>query len=167
MNMWVVCQCLAPGVQDGHSTCLRTKKIRVYGTLHQSLPGSLEKQPTGFVLVQIEKRMQTCRNGENHMKMFYRRQVSCQFIYPLDRFYKLALRTISVPAGVISLPCMIASVATVNMATKCSGAAPHDGIKSFLLFGAKLVMPQECFCMATENISKLNALAFVIHRSVS
>ena len=61
---------------------------------------------------------------------------------------------------------MTAVVALGKVSAKCSATALHDSFKGFLLYRAKGVLFEKCICMASENISKLSALAFIVHGEV-
>lgn len=49
------------------------------------------------------------------------------------------------------------------MPAQCGGPAIYYGVECFGLFRAQPMTIEKLFCMAAENVSKLNALPFVFH----
>src|SRR5215831_15907058 len=78
------------------------------------------------------------RNGEDNVEVWNVKQVFRSFDKPLVASVGLALRTVTVAAGVIRDGLMAASGTSVQMAPESRGAAIPDGVQHFQLWPGQM-----------------------------
>src|SRR5438067_2480499 len=102
MQMWMMLQSLAPGVEHRQKPDPGTQTLGVGGDLPQGFRGGPEENPVDDGLVLIRQGRDLLRDTENDMKVLDRQQFSLPLGEPLLLREGLALGTMAIAAGVIA-----------------------------------------------------------------
>ncbi len=101
VEVWMVCQSRAPGMQYGGDAETRPETLRIGSDSEQGLGGGLEQQILDHGLVLIGDVTDRCRQGEYDLVIIHWQQVGLAVFQPAPSGRTLALRTMPVAAGVI------------------------------------------------------------------
>ena len=137
MQMRVMQQILAPGMQDGDEADLGAQVLRVGGDGAQGLGGGMEQDVVDDRLVLVRDRSDLLRHREDDVKVFDRQQFGLPVFQPLSARQRLALWTMAVAAAVEGDALMAAGVALLDVATECGRAAALDGAHDAALAAAQ------------------------------
>jgi len=127
MEVWVVGQGRAPGMQHGGDTQACTETLGISGDGEQGLGGGFEQEVVDHGLVLISDIADRCRQGEHNMVVIYRQQVRLAVFQPAPGSAALALRTVAVAAGVIGDLDLCAAFTAQHVTTERGTAAAFNG----------------------------------------
>ena len=99
------------------------------------------KQGIQQFLIGIDKRTQLCRDGEDHMKVVSIDQLAAAPVNPELFQDRLAVRAVSVAAGVCMKLQTAAFPASADVVTECPGLTVHNAVSGFFLLFRWLEMP--------------------------
>lgn len=119
----MVHQGLRPGVQDQCDSQLAAEPAWVSGELLQGLGGGFKQQSIQHTCIESNQLVQGMRQGEHHVEVRYRQQLSALPVQPVFLGPGLALRTMTVTAGVKTVVLPPAAVARRYMPTHRFGSA--------------------------------------------
>jgi hypothetical protein len=94
----MVHEVLSPSVQDTDKPDLSTQMFWIPGKFKKSLRNTTKQNVIKDLLVPQGKWIEFCRNGKNHMKVWYRKEIFFPLFKPFFFFKELALRAMSVSA---------------------------------------------------------------------
>lgn len=124
---------LAPGVKDGHHSCLGMELCK--GKLGYSIPRTGKKhiiEPSGIVQKQP---VEHGRQSKDQVKIGYRQKICFTVLYPGLALGILAFGAMTVTAAVITDANMPARVAFINMTSQSSGTTPEQCSESTFYVG--------------------------------
>ena len=101
MDVGVVGQRRAPGVEYGGEADARAQMLRVGGDRGQRLRGAPEQEVVDGGLVLERDRADRGRQGEDDVIAGNRQKLRLAFGQPLSRRRGLALRAVPIPAGIV------------------------------------------------------------------
>jgi hypothetical protein len=117
MDMRMMMQVLAPGMEHGHEADLGAQVLRVGGNPAQRLRRGPEQDGVDRLLVLEGDLGHRSRQREHPMEVTNRQELSLAGRQPLGARLSLALRTMPVAAGVIGATDEAASGADLGVAT--------------------------------------------------
>jgi len=126
VQMRMVQQVLAPGVQDGDEADLGPQVLGIGSDRAQGLRRCLEQHVVQQRFVLVGDRLDGLRHREHDVEVFHRQQLGAAILQPLRTRQRLALRAVAVAAAVEGDALMAAGVALLDMPTECRGAAALD-----------------------------------------
>src|SRR5258708_489844 len=129
MDMRMMLQGLAPGVEHTQETDFRSEMFGVAGDLQQSRGAGAEQEIVDDLLVLQSQPRKLMRQGENDMNVADRQQFLAAFGEPFVASVGLALRAVAIAAGVERDGLMAASGTAIQVATEGCRAANLDGVK--------------------------------------
>ncbi|MDZ7608316.1 MAG: hypothetical protein U5K79_22655 [Cyclobacteriaceae bacterium] len=157
---------LAPGMQDGHGTERSSLEVGGFCTGPQRLTSRFKQQVVSFFLVGIHERVKTGGDGKDQVKELRSRQVGCQPVHPLDFLHILASGTVPVATGVVGLRGVATGIAYLDVASHPGCTTGGDGPVGTPLTGAQGIA--EHLLMRQQDICQLDGVSVVIvHRRSS
>ena len=129
MNVRMMLEVLAPGVEHAQEADLRAEMLGVGRNLQQSRGAGAEQEVVDDLLVLQSQPRKLVRQGEHDMHVADRQQFFAAFRQPLVASVGLALRAMPVAAGVERDGLMAASGTAIQVATECCRAAKLDGVQ--------------------------------------
>src|SRR3990172_6408719 len=128
VDVWVVEQVLAPGVEHAEETDLSAQMFRISGDLQESRSAGSKQQGIQKPLVVEGQRSQRVRKREDHMYIGNSQEFSLAGGQPLVASVRPTLRTMAVAAGVVGDGHgMTAARTTVPVTAERCRAAAFDG----------------------------------------
>ena len=121
VEMGMVHQGLAPGVQHGDEADSSAEMLRVGGDGPEGSCGGSEQGAVDFALVVQRQRRQLCRQGEDDVEIGDRQQILAAVFQPLGALLRLALRTVAIAAGVVRYAYFTTAIAGIDVAAKLGG----------------------------------------------
>src|SRR5207247_1956625 len=112
VQMRMVLQLVAPGVQCRQQADACSKLVGIGSDLQEGLCGGVEQQAIQFVAVAHDQSAQAMRQREDHMEVRYGQQVAALAFQPSQTLVTAALGTVAIAAGVV----VITDVAAVGAA---------------------------------------------------
>src|SRR4030042_928652 len=100
MNMRMIEQVLAPGVENGKKADLSAEMFGVTGKRLKCLGHSLKEKRVKRFFVTQGKGIKLVRQRKNHMEIRNRKKVDHALLYPLRTGQGLAFRAVAVSVGV-------------------------------------------------------------------
>ena len=116
----------APGVQHGGEADARAQMLRVGGDGGQRLGGGPEQEVVDGGLVLERDRADRSRQGEDDVIVGNRQKLRLALFEPLPRRRALALRAVPVAAGIVGDAFVRAVLAALDMAAERGGATGLD-----------------------------------------
>jgi len=101
MDVRMVGQGLAPGMQNRSEADFSAKELLISGKFQQGFGSSTEEQAVEFPLILKKNRAQFVRHGENDVEVWDIEQIVFLIIDPTLFGKRLALRAMPVSAGVV------------------------------------------------------------------
>lgn len=126
VGMWVMCQGLAPGVENGDHAGLGTEVFWIDGDDPHRLSCGLEQDVVHDRLVLERDGGDGCRHREDDVKIRDRQQVGLTIGQPLRARQTLALGAVPITTAVVGDADHAAAVALLDMSTERRGAASFD-----------------------------------------
>jgi hypothetical protein len=126
VDMRMVHQILAPGVQDADKPDRSSKMFRICSKFCQGFRNSFEQKTVEDFLIPEHKGIELIGESEDHVEVRDGKQIFFPGLYPLLFFKKLALGAVPVSAGVVRDNLVAAVLALINMAALLRGAAGFD-----------------------------------------
>jgi len=144
-------------MQNAEEPDLCAQMLGVGSNLQQCGRTGFEKQLEENLLVLPNERDQRVWDAEDQVVVIHRQQLLLASGQPLVPSVSLALRAMTIPAGIIRDDLMTAAIALVAVSTQCGGPASFDRIEHLYLW------PGEAFPKAkhesparlADNISHL------------
>ena len=127
MNMRMMGQGRAPGMQHGGDAQTRAETLRIGSDGEQGLGRGLEQQIVDHGLVLIGDVTDRCRQREYDMVVIHRQQVSLPVFQPAPGRRTLALRTVPVATGVVGDLHLSAAFTAEHVAAEGCTAAALNG----------------------------------------
>ena len=129
MQMIVVEQCLAPGMQHcGHSDL----RVEVVAAKLQKRRGyTVEQQIVECCSILLNDPVEFMRQGEDQVEIGNGQEQFSLSVHPIKAVGTLATRTVSIAAGVGNKMLLPAMRALIKMSTQSRCAAGHDGTQNF------------------------------------
>jgi hypothetical protein len=127
MQMGMVHEGLAPGVQDGNEAHLRSQVLGILCHLFEGLRCGPEEDGVNHILVSQGQRPQGFWEGEDHMKVSCGEQICFSSFKPSLFIQALALGAMAVAAGVVRYPQLATVVALIHMTAQDRCTADLDG----------------------------------------
>ena len=137
---------LSPGMEYLYDARDSAEEFLVGGQFQQGLCRTSVEEGIQEVPVGKEEDIELCRDGKDYMKIRCIDDLSLSGIYP-DLFQKcLAVRTVTVAAGIMMEGHMPAVVTYTDITAKLPGLTGHEGGGSFPLYkggrkGSSVVLP--------------------------
>ena len=125
--MGMVQQVLPPGMQDGKEAEAGAQVFWVAGNGEQCFRRRFEQDVVDRFFVMESDPGDLFGHGENDVEVFDRQQLFLPVFEPFGPIAALALRAMTVPAGVVSVASSVAAVAFFEMAAEDCGTAGFDG----------------------------------------
>jgi hypothetical protein len=119
-------QRLSPGMQDRDAADLCAKPARIGSKRRHRLSGGLEQDGIDDGLVLEGDRGDRCRKRKDDVKIGNRQQVGFSRGKPRGSGSPLTLRTMPIPAGIISDACHAAVIAGLDVAAERLSSARND-----------------------------------------
>ena len=126
VDVRMVGQRRAPGVEDGGEADARAQMLRVGGDRGQGLGGGSEQEVVDGRLVLERDGADRSRQGEDDVIVGNRQKLCLALGQPLPGRRALALRAVTVAAGVVGDPFVRAVLATLDMSAERRGPATLD-----------------------------------------
>ena len=126
MQMRMVLQCLSPGVQQGDCADLCAEMLRVGGDVAHCIGRSAEQDGVDRALVLERDLRRRRRQGEDDMVVGHRQQLGLTRLEPLGTCQTLALRTMSIAAGVVGAADQPAVAALLDVPSECRRSTDLD-----------------------------------------
>src|SRR5215208_2213698 len=123
----VLGQLLAPGMEDREKSDSSPQLLRVGGDLQQRLLGTAEQQVVEHPLVAPDQIVELGRKSEDHVEVRHRQQLLAAPLQPALLVQALALRAVPVAAGVVEDLRRTALITLVEVAAQSGGATVLDG----------------------------------------
>ena len=157
VDMGVMGERRAPGVEDGGEADAGAEMLRVGGDGGQRLGGGPEQEVVDGGLVVERDRADRRRQGEDDVVVGNRQQVRLTLGEPLPRRRALTLRAVAVAAGVVGDAFMRAVLAALDMAAERGGATGLDRRHDLQLSEAQVtgVGLAPCRSMGAKDVGDL------------
>ena len=126
VNVGMVGQRRAPGVQHGGEADPRAQMLRVGGDGGQRLRGRREQEVVDHRLVVERDGADRGRQGEDDVIVGNRQELRLAVFEPSPRGGRLALRAVTIPAGVVCDALVRAVLAALDVAAERGGATGFD-----------------------------------------
>jgi len=123
----VMLQSLAPGVQSGDEADLSAQVLRIHGDGAKGLGRGAEQDVVDGSLVLIGDGGDLLRQGEDDVEVFDRQQLGRPILQPLSAHERLALRAMPFAAAVERNALMTAGIPLLDVATQRRRAAAPGG----------------------------------------
>ena len=139
MDVGMVLQVLAPGVEDGQEADLGPEVLGIGGDLPQGLgggSGTAGRRPPGVL---EGDRAERRREGEDDVEVFDGEQLGFPGLHPVGGGGGLALGAVAVAARVVGDLLMPALVALLDVSAQRGGAAGGDVAQGAALLGRERV----------------------------
>ena len=120
-------QVLSPGVQEGGDGELGAQMTGVASEAVKGLLRRAEEKLVEQAAVVEDQLIELVGQGEDHMKVADRKEQCALRLEPLRSREALALRAVSIAAGVVGDACGAAAVAGVEVPAQSRRSAPLDG----------------------------------------
>jgi hypothetical protein len=163
MEMRVKTETLPPSVENGAESDFGVEVFRVAGNLLKRSCGAVEQEIIQKPAIAQCQRMQLVRKRKDDMPVRYGKQVTTPLLQPLGLLETLALRTMSVAAGVIGNPEATTSGALVHVSTERGGPALNDVPDNGLLCGGGAMGTLEVASVRTQDLSDLELRPGCLH----
>ena len=119
-------QRLSPGMQDRDAADLCAEPARIGSKRRHRLSGGLKQDGIDDGLVLESDRCDRCRKRKDDVEIGNRQQVGFSRGKPRGSGSSLTLRTMPIPAGIISDACHAAVVASLHVTAERLGSARND-----------------------------------------
>ena len=139
VDVRVVLEVLAPGVEDGQEADLGPEVLGVGGDLLQGLGGGAEQQAVDHARVLQGDRAERRREGEDDVEILDGQQLGFAGLHPVRGGGGLALGAVAVAAGVVGDLLVAAAVALLDVPAQCGGPAGGDVAQGAALLGRERV----------------------------
>lgn len=126
MQMGVMQQVLAPGVEDGEEADLRPQVFGIRRDRVQRLGGRAEENVVDDLLVLIGDGGDLLGHGEDHVEVLHIEDLGAAVVQPLGAGQRLAFRAVPVAATVVRDALVPAGVALLDMAAERRRPATLD-----------------------------------------
>src|SRR5689334_11508798 len=120
-------QLLAPGVEYGQNADASTQVLGIGSDLQQGLRRTLEQQVVQQPRMAQRQRVELFRKGEDHVEVGHWQQLGAALFQPALFLQALALRAVTVAAGVVDDLARSAVGTLVDMSAQSGGPARLDG----------------------------------------
>ena len=150
MEMGMVVQLLAPGVQHGEAANLRPEMFRVPGDVLEGLGDRAKEQAIEVAGVLQRQGPQGVRQGKDHMGVGRLENLLLPGSQPRGLRGAMAFGAAAVPAGIIRLDLMPTMVALGDMAAQGGRATERDGTQ-----GSVLLTRQEVAIALEKRVAML------------
>ena len=137
--MRMVREVLAPGVKHGQETDVRSEVLRVGGDFQQGFRYSPEQNPVEDPFILQSQRRQQMRQREDHVEVGNGQQFGRTVGEPLLARCALALGAMPVPAGVVRVDAMSATVAGVQITAENGCPAVFNRMQNAQVLGVQQV----------------------------
>jgi hypothetical protein len=127
MEMGVMVELLAPGVEHGEAADLRPERLRVPGDVLEGLGDGAKEQTIEGTGVLQRQGPQGVRQGKDPMDVGRLEHLLLPGSQPRSLRGTMACGAAAVPAGILRLACMPTMVALGDMAAQGGGATERDG----------------------------------------
>src|SRR3984957_16690094 len=152
--MWMMLQGLSPGMQHRNRADLCAEVLGIGGDVAQRPGGGAEQDVINDALVLECNLGCRCRQGEDDMVVGHWQQLGLTRLEPVGACQALALRTVSIMAGVVGAADQAAVAALFDVPTKHGRAAGLDRRHDASLDPAEMsaMAATERFAVAAEDI---------------
>lgn len=154
---------LAPGMEDGEEPELSTEMFRVQGDLLKRTGRGTEQEIVDDRWVLKCERRQQVRDREDHVCIGHRQYVGLACFEPGRLGAALTLRTVTVPARVVGDPPMSAGVARIDVAPQPRAPAGQDPVDDRALLPA----PRQTAVLEPTSQVPLEDLRDLVSRSLA
>ena len=117
MDVWMIHQCLGPGMQDSQDSDFRAEMFGICCQGEEGLGGSTEEEGITTSLVRAKEVVEFTRDGKDHVEVWDGQQIGLSAVQPAFGGKELAGGTVSVAAGVEDVVLRAAMITFVEMAT--------------------------------------------------
>ena len=126
VDMGMMGQRRAPGVEDGGEADARAQMLRVGGDRDEGLGGDPEQEVVDGGLVLERDGADRSRQGEDDVIVWNRQKLRLAFFEPLPRRRALALRAVAIAAGIVGDAFVRAVLAALDMSAERGGSTGLD-----------------------------------------
>lgn len=165
--MGMKAEILSPGMQDACESRDSSQIFLICSKfLDRIAAGSKQEMVQGNRMGQ-KQRVEFCGNRKDHMKMVSIKDVLTPPAYPLFFLERLTLRAVTVSAGVIGIPLIVAlGIWTViNMTSQHRSSAVHNSSGNFLCMGGNKVVTAKLVKGSVEYVLQLSHGYSSVYRS--
>src|SRR5690349_3777883 len=127
VDVWMVQEILAPGVEDAEEADLSAEVLGIGGDLQQGGGAGAEQQTIDNLLVMKRQRRQFVRKREDHMRVEDIKQLLAAGSEPFFARVGLAFRAMAIATRVERDGLMATAITMVPVSAQGSGAAALDG----------------------------------------
>jgi len=127
MDMRVIGQIAAPGMQDSHHSDLATDEAGVLGQFLSGCGGGFEKQVVDQALVAASDLVEPGGQGEGEQEVGHGKEQTLLLVQPVLPILVLAFRTVAVPAGVVAVLHPLAVGTAIDLSSQGFRPALLDG----------------------------------------
>jgi len=138
VDMGMMMQVLSPGVQDGHQPDLGAEMPGIGSDDAQRLGGDGEQDAIDHGLIVESDLCDRRRHREDDVEVRHRQQLGLSVGQPFSTRQPLALRAVSVAAGIVGDAKPATVVALLDMTAQCCRAADFDGAHNTALAAAQM-----------------------------
>ena len=126
MQMRVMQQILAPGMQNGDETDLGTQVLWIGGDRAQGLGGGMKQEVVDHGLVLVRDRGDLLGQREDHVEILNGKEVGLAIFQPLRARQRLALRAVAIAATVVGDALVATDITLLDVSAEGCGAARLD-----------------------------------------
>ncbi len=126
VDMGMVDELLRPGVEHRKHANVAAHMARVAGQFDNGLRRGLHEQRVGDFLPAAQRLAQFIRHGDGDMKVRAGQKFALPRFEPSLRLIRMAFGTASVPAGMVGIDVLVATIATPEMPAERFGAAGQN-----------------------------------------
>jgi hypothetical protein len=157
MDMRMSQQILAPGMQDGEESDLRSQVLGIGGNLQKGLRTGAEQEVINDLLVLQRQMGELVRQGKDNVDIGDRQEFVLAGSDPLIASSALALGAVPIPATIEGDGAIAAARTVVAMATECRGTATCDSAEHFAVgpVNPPTVVLDEAIALRTNDIGHL------------
>jgi len=163
MKVWMQLKRLAPGVERSEKTDLCSQVLLVRRQLQQSLRSAVEQKIVDPPRIGERQRVEIFGKGEDHMEVRHRQELAATLLQPASLVQSLTLRTMAVPARVVTDFLGSARFTFVNVTAQGGGAANLDRSHCAQLGTAQSVLTPIDLAMSAKNVRQLETASPLWH----
>ena len=147
----MLAEILPPGVKHGGDAELAAEVARIPREGLECVDGALEEQAVDEARTVLSERVERVGQREDNVEVRDGQELRAAGLDPARLGQRLALRTVSVAAGVVDGPRGTAAVATLEMATERRRAAGLDRAQRAVLHGRQPVRVPKCLAVSADD----------------
>jgi hypothetical protein len=167
MYMGVKAEILSPGMQDARESRESSQIFLICSKFLDRIAADSKQLIVQSNRIGQKQRIEFCGNRKDHMEMVNIKDVLTPPAYPLFFLERLTLRAMTVSAGVIGIPLVVAlGVWTViNMTSQYRSSAVHNCSGNFLCMGGNKVVTAKLVKGSVEYVLQLSHGYSSVYRS--